>query len=117
MTQARLHPDMSFDSQPRSERVTLEGSLRSDEARPRHQDGKFSEKHGTTPEVALDADIPGPQNDFLLPGRDCECDVDYRCPNHDTEAEAAYYANMPGIDGPGVVRTRDAHGFDDRWDY
>ena len=52
MTQARLHLVMSFDSQPRSE------------------DGKFSEKHGTTPEVALDADIPGPQNGFLLPGRD-----------------------------------------------
>lgn len=89
---------MSFDSQPRSE------------------DGKFSEKHGTTPEVALDADIPGPQNEFLLPGRECECDVDFRCSNHDTEAEAAYYTNMPGVDDSGVRRTRDAHGFDDRWD-
>lgn len=88
---------MSFDSQPRTE------------------DGRFSEKQGTVPEVALD-ETPGPHNEFLLPGRECDCDVDFRCPNHDTEAEAAYYAALLDNDRPSITRTRDAHSFDDRWD-
>lgn len=32
-----------------------------------------------------------PDDDFLLPGRSCECDVDYKCGNHDDEAEVAYW--------------------------
>ncbi len=86
------------------------------ETQPRDEGGKFAEKTGTTPEVALNADIPGPQNGFLIPGRECECDVDFRCPNHDTEAEAAYYLSMPGVASAGIKRTADAHEFDDRWD-
>jgi hypothetical protein len=96
----RLHPFMSFNE---NEVV-------------RATDGKFAEKTGASPEVALDADIPGPQNGFLLPGRECECDVDYHCSNHDTEAEAAYYAGIVGNADPDALRTTDAHGFDDRWD-
>lgn len=30
-------------------------------------------------------------SDFLLPGRTCECDVDFHCPNHDVNAEAAQF--------------------------
>lgn len=30
-------------------------------------------------------------NGFLLTGKDCECDVDFRCANHDDAAEQAYW--------------------------
>lgn len=32
--------------------------------------------------------------DFLMPGATCYCEDDYRCDNHDLEAESAYWGSM-----------------------
>ena len=55
----------------------------------RDKAGKFAATEGLKPEVGLEA--PSAENSFLLPGKDCECDVDYRCPNHDLEAEEEFH--------------------------
>lgn len=82
--------------------------------------GKFDTKTGSTADVTLSGDdiasvvdAPSLENGWLLPGKECECDVDYTCPNHDTEAEARYFSTRLA---PEPVKVRDAHGFDDRWD-
>lgn len=80
----------------------------------RDTSGKFAEKRGSSADVTLPSDAPSPENGWLLPGTECECDVDYRCPNHDTEAEARWHEARIPVHAP--VKTRDAHGFDDRWD-
>jgi hypothetical protein len=33
--------------------------------------------------------------DFLLPGTTCQCDSEWRCNNHDLDAEAAWWAPAP----------------------
>lgn len=82
-------------------------------AHPRSTDGTFAEKRGGAPEVGLAVDAPSPANGFLIPGRECECDVDFRCPNHDTDAEEAYYRGI--VDRDPLPKAAE-HGFDDRWD-
>jgi hypothetical protein len=36
-------------------------------------------------------------NNFVLAGHVCECDLDYRCDNHDERAEALYYGRQMGF--------------------
>lgn len=79
----------------------------------RDDDGKFGKKTGSSADVTLPSDAPSPENGWLLPGTECLCDVDYTCPNHDTEAEARWFEQRLA---PEPVKVRDAHGFDDRWD-
>lgn len=33
-------------------------------------------------------------NGWAVAGLDCECDVDYRCANHDTKAEREYWSGI-----------------------
>ena len=47
-----------------------------------------------------------PDDGFLLPGRSCVCDVDYRCGNHDDAAEEAYWF------GPWKTAVREPSGAD-----
>lgn len=79
----------------------------------RDDDGKFGKKTGSSADVTLPSDVPSPENGWLLPGTECLCDVDFTCPNHDTEAEARWHSQRLAAD---PVKVRDAHGFDDRWD-
>lgn len=94
--------------------MSFNESAHNDELQPRRGDGTFAEKTGAAAEISLSdsSDAPSPSNGFLIPGTECDCDVDYPCPNHDTDAEAAYYAGV----APDPVRVRDAHSFDDAWD-
>lgn len=50
------------------------------------------------------------EGDFLLPGRECQCRVDYRCPNHDSEAEKAYYSGLLEADGEEITKERLVRG-------
>lgn len=82
---------------------------------PRDAGGKFGSHEGAAPEIELSAqdrywrgqqasgghtptpeelepvEQPTEKNGFLLPGKDCECDVDYHCENHDRDAEERYW--------------------------
>jgi len=53
--------------------------------------------------------IPSEANGWLLEGRECECDVDSRCANHDTDAENAYYMRLIGPMGTALALTIAAH--------
>lgn len=50
---------------------------------------------------------------FLLPGRTCECDLDYRCDAHDDEAEDLYWKGLYLHDSVRIVEVdagqRDAY--------
>ena len=35
--------------------------------------------------------VPTLENGWAIPGLDCSCDAEYRCPNHDDRAELAYW--------------------------
>jgi len=65
-----------------------------DDSQARDAAGKFAAVEGSQPEVDLALRAPSADNSFLDPGKECYCDNEGRCDNHDWDAAESYWSGV-----------------------